>query len=174
MTTPPVYSRAGDFVNLNEAIQTPFPDTLYGMAEALLARMEVCFLGRGLTLPERKIIYMSPIVQDCEQAAVVFSGWVPTPVWDGTIMCDAFRWLANFSCLVTRCTPAVPTKNGGTPSVAKQREAAQISSADAEAMLCVVSTVGEIGPELQVITHAPQGGLQTVELILNLPAAGAV
>jgi hypothetical protein len=173
MTTP-VYQRAGDFVDQQEAIQTPFPDTLYGMAEALLARMEVCFLGRGLTLPSRKIIYMSPIVQDCEQAAVVFSGWTPTPVWDGTIMCDAFRWLANFSCLVTRCTPALPGKNGTTPAVAKMNDAARLSSADAEAMLCVVATLGELGPELQVITHAPQGGLQTVELLLNLPAAGAV
>src|SRR4029078_7499621 len=173
MTTP-VYQRDGDFVQQAEAIMTPFPDTLYAMAEALLERMKICFLGRGLTLPDPQIIYMSPIVQDCEQAAVVFSGWTPTPVWDGTVVCDAFRWLGSFSCLVTRCTPALPGKNGSTPLVAKMNEAAMVSSADAEAMACVVSTVGEIGPELQIITHAPQGGLQTVELILSLPAAGVV
>ncbi len=170
-----VYSRAGDPPSLAQLNAVVFPDDLFGMAEELMARMESCFLAKGLDLPGRKLIYMSPIVQDCEQAAVVFSGWTPNPPWENTITCDNFRWMAGFSCLVTRCTPALPSKDGKIPpSMAKVREAAKIASADAEAMLCVVSTLGEIGPELQVITHAPLGGLQTVELIVTLPAAGAV
>lgn len=148
-------------------------ETLYGMAERLLQLVKDCFRDGGVELPPREVIYTSPIPADCEQVAVLFSGWDTYPGADGPTQCFNMRWLADFSIIVTRKTPAMPkvVRAGATaaaPDPEKMRAAAKISSDDAEALLCVVRTVDEVS-NVSLITGSPQGGLQTVELNLQVP-----
>jgi hypothetical protein len=168
-----VYQRRGGGPRIVEPL--PDPRTLVLMAQDLMARLQSCFMTQGVVPPTRQVVYMSPIPADCEQVAVLFAGWSPLPPWDTLTNCDSFRWVANFSVIITRCTPAIGTKSGKvapTPDVMLQ--AAQIASQDAEVLLCLVSTIGEIGADLNVNTPAPQGGMQTVELTVQVPAVGAL
>jgi hypothetical protein len=153
----------------------PDPRTLLLMAQDLMVRLQSCFLSQGVVPPDRSVIFMSPIPADCEQVAVLFAGWSPLPPWDTLTNCDSFRWIANFSVIITRCTPAISTRSGkAAPTPDLMLQAAQIASTDAEVLLCLVSTLGEIGADLNLVTMAPLGGMQTVELTVSLPAAGAL
>lgn len=148
-------------------------ESLYGMAERLLELVKGCFRDEGVELPPREVIYTSPIPADCEQVAVLFSGWDTYPGVDGPTQCFNLRWLADFSVIVTRKTPAMPkVARGGTTAAApdpeKMMAAAKVSSDDAEALLRVVQTVDEVS-SVSLITGSPQGGLQTVELNLQVP-----
>lgn len=150
-------------------------DTLYGMAESLLGLVVSTFNAEGVTPPSRQVVYMSPIPADCEQVAVLFSGWDPYPSPEGPQSCVRFRWLANFSVIVTRCTPAIVKNAGGmrptAPSVDMMKAAAKIASDDAECLLTAVLGLDEVGG-VGIITGPPSGGLQTVELNLQIPAGG--
>jgi hypothetical protein len=171
---PTTYSR-----NLGTPFQEflpvdPTEGTLFNMAEAVMERLRGCAANEGVKLPPRQVIYMSPIPADCEQVAVLFNGWTPDRTWEITIHCNAFRWLAGFSVIITRCTPAMPSKKGLPPTPGEMMEAAKIASTDAELLQCLVNTMDEIGAELSIITQAPQGGFQTVELDISLPVFGAL
>ena len=170
----PLAARAGLLADAGPLPPTQRPDTLYAMGEAMLHRVQACALELGLTLPERQVIYMSPIPADCEQVAVLFNGWSADQNWETTIHCNAFRWIAGFSVVVTRCTPAMPSKKGATPTPDQMMAAAKLASDDAELMLCVLSTVDEIGTGLGVVTQAPQGGYQSVELDVSIAAFGSL
>lgn len=149
--------------------------TLVLMGQDLMQRVLSCFTEQGVTPPDRQIVYMAPIPVDCEQVAVLFSGWEAWPPWDGLTHCDLYRWVANFSISISRCTPAVSVgKRTTAPSAELMLSAAQIASADAEVLLCVVASVDEIGPQLELLTPAPQGGFQTVELSFQVPAVGGL
>lgn len=149
--------------------------TLVLMGQDLMARVLSCFTDQGVAPPERQVVYMAPIPADCEQVAVLFSGWTPLPLWDGLAHCDLYRWVANFSIIITRCTPAIGAKSGKVAPVPDvMLAAAEIASADAEVLLCTVASIGEIGPEIEVLTPAPQGGMQTVELTVQVPAVGGL
>ena len=153
----------------------PDPRTLLLMAQDLMSRLQSCFMSQGVVAPERQVIYTSPIPADCEQVAVLFSGWSALPPWDTLTNCDSFRWIGNFSVIITRCTPAIGTKGGKVPPTPElMTKAAEIASQDAEVLLCLVSSLGEIGSDLQINTPSPQGGLQTVELVVQVPAAGGL
>lgn len=152
----------------------PGAETLYDMAELLLLRIGSCFTEKGVALPERQIIYMTPAVADCEQVLVMFTGWTPDQQWDGTTTCNSFRWLAGFSLVITRCSPAIPSRKGTAPTVQQMNAAARMASIDAEGLLCVVNSVGELGTDLSIITTAPQGGFQSVECDLQIPAFGGL
>lgn len=148
-------------------------ETLFGMASRLLALVESTFLSDGMTLPERRVVYPAPIPADCEQVAVLFTGWATFPGADGPEQCINMRWLADLSVIITRCTPALPkaTRGGSTaspPDPQKMKDAAKIASDDAEGLLHVLQGVGEAGA-VSLTTGAPQGGLQTVELNLQVP-----
>ena len=151
-----------------------FGETLYDMGVRLLELVKATFTGEGIPLPGREVVYMSPIPADCEQVAVLFTGWNPWPAAEGPTTCENFRWFADFSVIVTRCTPAVAPPNSKTliPSPEKMKEAALLSSRDAEAFLLVLQNMGEFMTP-SVIVQAPQGGMQTVEFNVSLPA-GAV
>lgn len=150
-------------------------DTLSEMGEALLEIVRASAVTKGVTLPARQSVYMAPIPADCEQAAVLFSGWNPTPAPDGPTVCAEFRWMAGYSVIITRCTPAVLRGPKGKQVVPMEMmtEAARIASADAEIMLEVVRRLGEIGPDVSVVAQPPSGGLQTVELNIQLLPAGS-
>lgn len=152
----------------------PATQTLFEMADNLMERVRACALQHGVVLPGRQVVYLSPIPADCEQVAVVFDGWSADQTWDITLHCNAFRWMGGFSVVITRCTPAMPTRKGAAPSVQQMREAALVASHDADVLTCVVTSLSEIGPEMQIITQAPTGGFQTTELDLRLPCFGSL
>jgi hypothetical protein len=168
------YSRGSQVPPAFFAAPVPSAQTLYSMAELLLNRALACLLEKGLEAPARQVIYMSPIPADCEQLAVLFDGWSPDHPWDNTTNCNSFRWLAGFAVAITRCTPAIPSRKGAAPTVTQMKAAAQMASDDAEALICVVSSLDEIGSELSIVTASPQGGFQTTELRVTFPAFGAL
>lgn len=170
--TETVFRRRGQF-DPNEVL--PDLRTLVLMGQDIMALVNQCFTSQGVIAPARQIVYLAPIPADCEQVAVLFSGWTPMPPWDGLTHCDNYRWVANFTVSITRCTPAIGAKNGKVaPTPDQMLQAAQIASADAEILLCVVASVDEVGPEISVLTPAPQGGMQTVELTIQVPAVGGL
>lgn len=169
MTLPmTIYSRGNPDLTLSGG----GPSTLFGMAQEILTRAESCLAQLGLAIPARRIVYPSPIPADCEQLAVLFSGWVPQPQWNGLANCSEFRWCGNFAVGLTRPTPA---KQGArtAPSAAAMDEAAVIASADAEALILLAGSFDELA-ELTIITEAPDGGYQTTVLNMQLPAYGAM
>lgn len=176
-----VSTDAGSGVKLNKQgapslFLTPDPstETLFHMAENLLERVKACALQHGVVLPSRQLVYLSPIPADCEQVAVLFDGWSADQTWDITLHCNAFRWMGGFSVVITRCTPALPGRKGTAPGVDQMREAALLASRDADVLTCVVTSLDEIGPEMQIMTQAPNGGFQTTELDIRMPAYGSL
>jgi hypothetical protein len=183
VSAPTLYSRHGQrALDSNIPASTasvflqpvPSGQTLYDMAQIVLERTKQCFTEAGLSLPARQVIYMSPIPADCEQLAVLFSGWTPDHSWDNTAHCNSFRWLAGFNVAVTRCTPAMPDKRGNAPSALQMNAAAKMASDDAEAFICVVRSLDEIASDLSINTSSPQGGFQTTELNVSFPSFGAL
>jgi hypothetical protein len=160
-----------------------YAETLEEMGKRLIQRVAEAAVGKGIDLPSRQAFYMAPIPADCEQVAALFTGWNPWPIQDGPTICQPWRWLANFSVLITRCTPAVPGKahrvtgaNSSikTVSVAQLEAAAKLASDDAEVLLAVVNSLVEIGADTSIVTNAPSGGYQTVELNVPLISGGSI
>jgi hypothetical protein len=150
--------------------------TLFTMAEALMARLVGAMTSVGVSVPARQVLYMSPIPADCEQIAVMFSGYAPQPPWDGVYPCQVPMWMGQFSIAITRkCTPAMPTKAGAAPSAVAMTEAAQMASDDAEALLALANGLeGGLGPEFLLETPPPQGGMQSVVMSIQVPAFGSL
>lgn len=170
-----IYSRKGLTPDYTSAAEPLSEISLYGMAQTLLERTRQASFERGITLPERQIIYMSPIPADCDQVAVLMSGWVPTPTWEGTTQCQNFRWVGQFSITITRSTPAMPSNRGkAAPTSDAMNRAAKIASDDAEVLLTVVRGLSEIGQDFALETAPPEGGLQSTVMVLQLPAFGAL
>lgn len=161
---------APDLARATDAAGQPV-DTLSGMGEALLDLVGQAAVARGVALPARQTVYMAPIPADCEQVAVLFSGWNPTPGLEGPTDCRTFRWLAGYSVIITRCTPAVQ-RGKGLVAPEAMTEAARIASADSEVLLEVVNRLDEVGPDLSVVANPPHGGFQTVELNVQLLSTG--
>lgn len=173
MTT--VYSRKGQTPDYSSANPPLASISLYQMAEQLLTRLQQAGFERGMLLPPRALIYMSPVPADCEQIAVLISGWTPSPQWDVSTSCQSFRWFGQFSLVITRCTPAIPPKGGKAgPAPEAMHRAAQIASEDAEVMAAVVHGLGEIGADFALETPAPEGGLQSVIMNIQVPAFGGL
>lgn len=149
------------------------PMSLYAMAEELLARINTVAVQLGVDLPTRQVIYPSPIPIDCAQVSVLMSGWTPHQGWDGYVGCQRFKWAGLFSVVITRDTPAVPTKTGRLPGAALMTSAAEIASQDADVMVALVQTLEELGPEMTLTTGAPEGGFQSVELNIAVTAFGS-
>lgn len=166
-----VYSRGTPDYTMNTA---PNPViTLYDMAQILLNRTRQAFESRGVLLPGRQLIYLSPIPADCEQLAVLISGWAPNPPWEGITNCQSVKWCGVFDVVLTRNTPALP-KGNKAPTVEQMNRAAQIGSEDAECLLQMVQGMAEIGDDFQLEMQAPQGAYQTSGVHLILPAYGAL
>lgn len=174
MTAPPIYTRAGDLNPDYIAAPAIRVATLMTMATEILVRLNQLAAGVGLDLPTRQFVYPTTVPADCEQVVVVIGGWGLSPVPSGMTDCLTAKWVGQFGVGITRCTPAIPSKNIPTPSVAKMNEAAQISSDDAELLLQLVSVLGEMGPETAVLTQEPEGGFQSVTLTVSLPAFGGL
>lgn len=182
-----VYSRADPFA-AEGALPPVFgtgnpgtgqPETLAELGHALLDLIVVSALAKGVALPSRRSVYMAPIPPDCEQVAVLVTGWNPTPAGDttSTTICKPWRWLAPMSVIITRCTPAVPGKAGKTGqqttalklvSTDQLNAASDIASADAEVLVEAVNRLGEIGADTSIVANPPAGGYQTVELNVSL------
>jgi hypothetical protein len=165
--------------DVDEAALDRAPATLSEMGERLLDIVRAAAVSRGTALPGRQSVYMAPIPADCEQVAVLFTGWNPTPPPDGPTVCKPWRWLAPYSVIITRCTPAVPkvARGKGTtvaPAPEKMIEAARLSSEDAEVLLEVVNRLDEIGGDVSIVANAPSGGFQTVELNVQLLPTGSL
>jgi hypothetical protein len=155
---------------------TGYAETLEEMGTRLIQRIAEVAAGKGIDLPSRQGYYMAPIPADCEQVVALFTGWNPTPAQDQPTICQPWRWLANFSVIITRCTPAIPGKGKGikTVSVGQLKAAAKLASDDAEVLLGVVNSLAEIGADTSIVTNAPSGGYQTVELNVPLLSGGSI
>lgn len=169
-----VYSRGGSVPDYT-MISAPNPEvTLYDMAEILLARVRQAFAQRGVVLPGRQIIYLSPVPVDCEQLGVLISGWVPLPSWEGLVGCQQIKWCGAFTIVISRASPAMPKGGKSAPSVEAMNKAARIGSEDAEGLLAVCNGLGEVGPEFALELGAPEGGFQTSAMTLQVPAFGGL
>jgi hypothetical protein len=158
-----------------------YAETLEEMGKRLIQRVAEAAVGKEINLPSRQAFYMAPIPADCEQVAALFTGWNPWPIQDGPTICKPWRWLANFSVIITRCTPAVPGKHrtGSTTSIKsvsvdQLKAAAKLASDDAEVLLAVVNSLAEVGADTSIVTNAPSGGYQTVELNVPLISGGSI
>lgn len=172
MTTP-LYMRKGQTPDYT-ASPTPIAGiTLYDMAEQLLSRTLQAFAQRGVILPSREVIYLAPLPVDCEQVAVLISGYAPTPIWETTMTCSQVRWMGNFDVLISRISPAIP-KSNKAPAPDQMRRSAQIASEDAESLLLMVVGLEEIGAEFQLEMGAPQGGFQTSVVHVQIPSFGGM
>lgn len=149
--------------------------TLMSMAQEVLARLRNSAADMGVTLPPRQFVYPTTVPIDCEQVVVVFGGWVGDPAQDGMANCLRFRWCAQIGVAIARCTPALPTRGSSSaPPVEKMNAAAQLASDDAELLIHLVSTFGEIGADTSLTTPEPEGAFQTVQLQVTLPAFGGL
>jgi hypothetical protein len=180
-----VYSRPDPFAaersmvpdpDRDEAAPDRPPATLADMGERLLEVVNQAALSRGVALPQRQSVYMAPIPADCEQVAVLFTGWNPTPAPDGPTVCKPWRWMAPVSVIITRCTPAMPGKGGALKTVPADHmtAAARLASDDSEVLLEVLNRLDEIGADVGVVANPPSGGLQTVELNIQLLPTGSL
>jgi hypothetical protein len=152
-------------------------ETIEDMAQRLLDVTVQAALAKGIALPDRQLVYPAPIPADCEQVAVLFTGFNPTPVQDGNpTVCQPWRWIAPMSVIITRCTPAVPGKGRALKTVPVELmvAAAKIASDDAEVLAEVVNRLDEIGSDTTIVTNAPSGGMQTVELNVPLVSGGSI
>ena len=151
-------------------------DGAYVMAQEILHRMNNISLVRGVDLPARQVIYPSAIPVDCAQVAIMFVGWVPTATAEGYAAaagCIRFKWAVNFSVLILRETPSVMEKRR-MPTADSMNEAGLIASNDADVLVDLVNTFGEIGPEFSLVAAAPEGGFQGVQLDVVLPQFGGL
>lgn len=162
-----VYSVGGPDLSLSAA---PAVATLESMCQDLLALVEQAAVSLGVTLPERRLIYMAPMPADCPQVAVLMGGWTPEPQWDGLAVCPPGRWVAQLGVAITRVTPAKPSPSGELPRVSDMNAAARIASQDAEVLLEVVAGLGEVAGDVMVETPAAEGGLQSATLVVRVPA----
>lgn len=144
--------------------------TLETMCQDLLEMVEQAALSQGVSLPERRLLYMAPAVVDCPQVAVLMGGWTPEPQWEGVQVCQPARWVAQLGVAITRKTPAQPGPSGDLPRPSAMNAAAAIASRDAEILLDVVAGLGEIAGDVAIETPAAEGGLQTVTLSVRVPA----
>lgn len=149
-------------------------NNLYAMAEELMTRVTDAAARLAVSLPSRKVIYMSPVPVDCAQVTVCIIGWIPTHHSDGYINCQTFKWAGHFSVIITRVTCAVPGRDGQAPKAELMKQAAEQASDDADVMVALVQGLEEIGPEISLITGAPEGGFQSVELSITVPAFGGM
>lgn len=153
------------------SVSTGAPETLEEMGHALLDLIVAAALAKGVALPGRQSVYMAPIPADCEQVAVLFSGWNPTPAVDSPTICKPWRWIAGYSAIITRCTPAILGKGKEAAlrhvTVAQLNAASAIASTDSEVFLEVMNRLGEVGGDVNIVANPPSGGFQTVEL--NVP-----
>lgn len=182
-----MYSRADPFAaeqqagvpdpDLDEALLNRPPMTLSDIGETLLDLVRMAALAKGVALPDRQIVYPAPIPADCEQVAVLFTGWNPTPPPEGPTVCKPWRWMAPMSVIITRCTPAMPVKRGAktlAPEPGAMIEAARLASADSEVFLEVLNRLDEVGGDVGVVVNAPEGGFQTVELNVQMLPTGSL
>ena len=155
-------------------MSTPAPDGAYVMAQEILKRMNTIARGRGITLPDRQVIYPASIPVDCAQVAIMLLGWSPTSTTEGySSGCHLFKWAANLSILIIRESPAVPTKRAA-PAAEAMNEAGVIASNDSDILVDLVNTFAEIGPEFSLVAAAPEGGYQGVQLEISLPQVGGL
>jgi len=169
-----VLAEVTDSVRLTAEL--PAVDTLAGLGASLLDVVTASAAALSVVLPSRQIVYMAPIPADCEQVAVLFNGWTPWPVQIGpTVRERPFRWMAGFSVAITRDSPAVPAKQGLRKAVTPDAmmAASRIASDDSEVLLGAVGRLAEVGPDLTIVAHAPQGAMQTVELNVQLFPSGS-
>lgn len=146
--------------------------SLFGMAKEILAVAEQSLLQLGLPLPARRFVYPSPVAVDCEQLAVVFSGWSVQPPLTESTSCSAFRWFGMFGVGISRPTPALQGSRSA-PTVDAMEAAALLSSNDAEALLLVAAGFVELA-DISLQTPAPEGGYQTTSLSVMVPAFGGL
>lgn len=169
-----LYSR-GENPDYTTGVIQPRTATLMTMAQEVLVRLRNSAAERGVTLPVRQFIYPTSVPIDCEQVAVMFGGWVGDPLEVGMTACLRFRWCAQIGVAIGRCTPAMPSRGStSAPPVERMNAAAQMASDDAELLIHLVSTFGEIGSDLILTTPEPDGGFQAVMLQVTLPAFGGL
>jgi hypothetical protein len=158
---------------------TGYAETLELMGTRLLDLSRAAAAAQNVELPSRQLWYPAPIPADCEQLAALFNGWTPFPPADGPTVCQPWRWQAGWSLVITRCTPAMPTsrvsKAVSAVPAEKMMQAGRIASRDAEVLLEVLNRIpGEVGSDVGVVTNAPSGGFQTVELNVSLISGGSL
>lgn len=148
--------------------------TAFTMAQRLLDLINVSAANVGVVLPERQVLYFSPLPIDCAQVGILVEGWYPNPpLGDVLDQCYAFSWVVKFGVIIARDTCAIPQGKTPRPTVASMTQALQIASDDMEVLRDLVSRIEERGG-LEISARPPAGGMQVVELLLTLRADGTL
>lgn len=130
------------------------------------------FAEAEIALPDRQLVYMTPIPGDCAQVAVLMGTWALNPPLEGPGPCTNSRWYGSFTLVVMRDCPAMPSARGKPPTVDNMERSAKIASDDVEVLTLIAESFPFVdGIEIRI--GAPSGGLQRVELDLQIPAEGA-
>lgn len=152
----------------------PATATAFTLAETLLGLVHTSAVSLGIVLPTREFISLSPVVADCAMVAVLIEGIYPNPpLGDQLMQCFQFSWVARFGIVIIRETCAIPQGRSTRPTPESITEAARIASDDMEVMRGVVELVPEAGA-LEINAKPPAGGMQSVELLINLRADGTL
>jgi hypothetical protein len=126
-------------------------------------------VAKGVTLPARQMVYPAPIPADCEQVAVLFTGWNVTPIQDGRH--DHLPALALDRALLGDHHPLHPgdPRQGPEPGPEARRtepdgRGGQDRQRRLRGLLEAMNRLGEVGSDVSLVANPPSGGYQTVEL----------
>lgn len=152
----------------------PVTTTAFTIAESLLNLTRTAAAGLGIVLPDRQFVYMSPVVFDCDLAAVLVEGWYPNPpLGDALVRCYDFTWVWRGTIVIVRDSCAIAPKGKVMPTPEMMTQATRVASDDAEILRAVVQGLPE-GGTLEINLKPPAGKLQAAELNLMLRGDGTL
>lgn len=149
-------------------------DGSYAMAKELLRRLNKMAADLGVTVPGRQVVCAGAAVYDCEQVAVMLTGWSPLGQEGLDNGCNRL-WSAGFVIGIIRRAPAVPGDGGRkAPPVEAVNSGGELASDDCEVLLALASTLEVIGDGLDLTVGIPEGGMQAVLLTVSLARVGGL
>lgn len=152
---------------------TPLADGAYAMGEEILRRINKIAAALGVTVPDRQVICSGGAAVECEQVAVMLTGWVPMGQ-ELAVPCQRL-WGANVSVVIIRNAPAIPTQSGRrAPTADAINTGGVLASNDADILVELADTLDVVGDGLLVTIGAPEGGFQTTELAVVLGRVGGL
>lgn len=152
---------------------TPLADGAYAMGEEILRRINKIAAGVGVTVPDRQVICSGGAAVECEQIAVMLTGWTPMGN-EVSAVCQRI-WGANITVVIIRKAPAMPDQGGRrAASPAAVNDGGALASNDADILVALADTLDVVGDGLLVTIQAPEGGYQATELAVVLSRVGGL
>jgi len=146
----------------------------YDIAEELLRRTNKLAADLGVVLPSRQVICAGGAVYDCEQVAVMLTGWTPMDQEGLGNPCNRL-WAAGFVIGIVRKAPAAPGDGGRkAPTAEAVSQGGAMASDDSEVLLALASTLDVVGDGLDLTVGIPEGGVQATLLTVSVGRIGGL